>query len=263
MDPNHAFSLNILMLFSPLEQFAIIRILTIRFGGLDISITNSLLMTLLGLSLLLIGYFSTMKESGGKVVPTYTQLCVESQYTFIKGLVGDQLGKDGYPYLPVIFAVFTLILGCNLVGMVPYSFTPTSHFIFTLGLSLSLFIGLVIIGFGRHGLHFFSLLLPAGTPLGLAPFLVLLELISYVFKVISLGVRLAANMLAGHCLLKILAGFVWTMLLSGSPLLMAAGSVPFGAIVILTGVEFGIAAIQAYVFTMLFCIYLQEALNLH
>lgn len=252
-----------LMVFSPLEQFAIIRLLTLRVGGLDLSITNSFLMTVLGLSLLLGAYVYTLQGTGGKLVPTYTQVCVESQYTFIKGLVGDQLGKEGYPYLSLIYVVFTLILGCNLIGMVPYSFTPTSHFIFTLGLSLSLFIGLVIIGFSRHGLHFFSLLLPAGTPLGLAPFLVLLELISYVFKVISLGVRLAANMLAGHCLLKILAGFVWTMVLSGSPLLTLAGSLPFGAIVLLTGVEFGIAGIQAYVFTMLFCIYLQEALNLH
>lgn len=252
------------MIYSPLEQFAVIRILTVRIGGVDLSFTNSALMGLFGLAVLVLTWYYTVHQrKGGTLVPTGPQLVVESHYDFIKNLVHDQLGVQGYPYMPLIFTIFTLILGCNLVGMVPFSFTPTSHFIYTLGLSGSLFIGLLIIGFRRHGLHFFALLLPAGTPLPLAPFLVLLETISYGFKAISLGVRLAANMLAGHCLLKIIAGFVWSMLFAGSMALGVAAALPFGAVVILTGMELGIAIIQAYVFTMLFCIYLQESLNLH
>ena len=146
--------------------------------------------------------------------------------------------------------------------MIPYSFTATSHFLVTFGLSLSLFIGITIVGFQTHGLHFFSFLLPKGAPLALAPLLVVLELVSYCFRAISLGVRLFANMMAGHTLVKILSGFAWTMLSVGG-LLGIASVLPFGVVFALTGLEIGVACLQAYVFTILTCIYLNDAINLH
>jgi F-type H+-transporting ATPase subunit a len=146
--------------------------------------------------------------------------------------------------------------------MIPYSFTVTSHFIITLGLSFSLFIGITIVGFQTHGLHFFSILLPQGVPLPLAPFLVLLELISYCFRALSLGIRLFANMMAGHSLVKILSGFAWTMLSMGG-ILYLAQLAPFLIVFASTGLELGVAILQAYVFTILLCIYLNDVINLH
>jgi F-type H+-transporting ATPase subunit a len=132
----------------------------------------------------------------------------------------------------------------------------------TFGLSLSLFIGVTIVGFQVHGLHFFSFLLPKGAPLVLAPLLVVLELVSYCFRAVSLGVRLFANMMAGHTLVKILSGFAWTMLSVGGSLAVAS-VIPFTIVFALTGLEIGVACLQAYVFTILTCIYLNDAINLH
>lgn len=165
-------------------------------------------------------------------------------------------------FFPLIFVIFTFLLFSNLIGMIPYSFTVTSHFIVTLGLSFSLFIGVTLVGFQTHGLHFFSLLLPQGVPLALAPFLVLLELISYCFRALSLGIRLFANMMAGHSLVKILSGFAWTMLSMGG-IMVFAHLAPLGIVFALIGLELGVAVLQAYVFTILICIYLNDAINLH
>ena len=146
--------------------------------------------------------------------------------------------------------------------MIPYSFTVTSHFIITLGLSLSLSIGITIVGFQTHGLHFFSILLPQGVPLSLAPLLVLLEPISYCFRALSLGIRLFANMMAGHSLVKILSGFAWTMLSMGG-IMYLAHFAPFLIVFASTASELGVAILQAYVFTISICIYLNDAINLH
>jgi len=146
--------------------------------------------------------------------------------------------------------------------MIPYSFTVTSHIIVTFGLALGIFIGINVIGFSYHGLHFFSLFLPQGAPLALSPFLVLIELISYVFRVISLAVRLFANMMSGHALLKIISGFVWTMMSMGG-LMIIVSLLPLAIIFALTGLELAIAFLQAYVFTLLVCIYLNDAIHLH
>ena len=162
----------------------------------------------------------------------------------------------------VIFTTFLFLLSTNLIGMIPYSFTATSHMVVTFGLSLSLFVGVTLIGFQTHGLHFLSFLLPKGAPLALAPLLVVLELVSYSFRAVSLGVRLFANMMAGHTLVKILSGFAWTMLSVGG-VLAVASVVPFGVVLALTGLEIGVACLQAYVFTILLCIYLNDAINLH
>lgn len=247
--------------YSPLEQFAILQILPLHLGSVYFSFTNSALIMLVATGLFCALLAMTM-TNGGTLVPSYWQSVVEMVYEFVTALVDEQIGEKGQPYFPLVFTTFTFLLLCNLIGMIPYSFTATSHFIVTIGLAFSLAIGMVIIGFMTHGLHFLALLMPKGAPIALAPLLVLLELLSYVSKFVSLGVRLGANMLAGHCLLKIIAGFGWTMLCAGG-FLAVASTGPFAVVFLLTGLELGIAMIQAYVFSMLMCIYLNESIHLH
>jgi F-type H+-transporting ATPase subunit a len=253
---------------TPLEQFAIIPIFFFRFFFrtdhvhiIDLSFTNSsfyLVSTLLLVSIL----FNGVTLDGGYLVPSRWQTVVEMIYEFVLSLVEEQIGLKGKNYLPLLFTTFIFLLFVNLIGMIPYSFTVTSHLIVTFGLSLSLFIGITIIGFQIHGFHFWSFLLPKGAPLLLAPLLVLLELVSYCFRAISLGVRLFANMMAGHTLVKILSGFAWTMWKVGGIMIFAA-VIPYTIVLALTGLEIGVASLQAYVFTILSCIYLNDAINLH
>jgi F-type H+-transporting ATPase subunit a len=200
--------------------------------------------------------------NGGKLVPSYWQSIVEMIYEFVLNLVKEQIGEKGKIYFPIIFTTFTFLLTNNLIGMIPYSFTTTSHIIVTFTLSLSTFVAVTIIGFQHHGLHFFSFLLPPGAPLALAPFLVVIELISYSFRGISLGVRLFANMMAGHTLVKILSGFAWTMMSAGG-VLFVAGFIPFLIVFALTFLEIGVGMLQAYVFSILTCIYLNDVIHLH
>ncbi|KAG6547817.1 hypothetical protein Mapa_010634 [Marchantia paleacea] len=213
---------------------------------------------------LLLVHFVTM--NGGHLVTNAWQSFVEMIYDFVLNLVNEQIRGTSLVkqrFFPLIYITFTFLLFCNLIGMIPYSLTVISHFIITLGLSFSLFIGITVVGFQTHGLHFFSILLPQGVPLPLAPFLVLLELIFYCFRALSLGTRLFANMMAGHNLIKILSGFAWTMLSMG--IIMYLGQLaPFFFIVFaLTGLELGVAILQAYVFAILLCIYLNDAINLY
>ncbi|KAJ0074648.1 hypothetical protein Patl1_37490 [Pistacia atlantica] len=200
-------------------------------GNFYFSFTNSSFFMLLTLSLVLLLVHLVTKKGGGNLVPNAWQSLVELIYDFVLNLVNEQIGglsgNVKQKFFPCIFVTFTFLLFSNLQGMIPYSFTVT-------------------MGFQRNGLHFLSFLLPAGVPLPLAPFLVLLELISYCFRALSLGIRLFANMMAGHSLVKILSGFAWTMLFLA-----------------LTGLELGVAILQAYVFTILICIYLNDAINLH
>ena len=193
--------------YSPLEQFAILPILPVHLGSVYVSFTNSALIMAVGVGLVC-ALFSMTLSQGGTLVPSHWQSCVEMLYEFVTALVDEQIGEKGQPYFPLIFTTFAFILMCNLIGMIPYSFTATSHFIVTLGLALSLALGMLIIGFATHGLHFFALLMPPGAPIALAPLLVLLELLSYVSKFISLGVRLGANMLA-------VLGRLWVLGLPG------------------------------------------------
>ncbi|CAI8608470.1 unnamed protein product [Vicia faba] len=205
-----------------------------KIGDLYFSFTNPSLFMLLTLSLVLLLVHFVTKKGGGKSVPNAWQSLVELIYDFVPNL-----------------------------GMIPYSFTVTSHFLITLGLSFSIFIGITIVGFQRNGLHFLSFLLPAGVPLPLAPFLVLLELISYCFRALSLGIRLFANMMAGHSLVKILSGFAWTMLCMNDLLYFIGDLGPLFIVLALTGPELGVAISQAHVSTISICIYLNDATNLH
>jgi F-type H+-transporting ATPase subunit a len=250
-----------IFLSSPLEQFAIISLIPFHIGNFYFSFTNSSLFMLLTTGFfLLLCYFVT--QNGGKLVPTRWQSFVEMIFEFVSNLVEEQVGSKGKQYFPLIFTLFTFLLFSNLIGMIPYSFTTTSHLIITFSLSVSVFIAVTIIGFQIHGIHFFSFLLPPGAPLPLAPFLVVIELVSYSFRAISLGVRLFANMMAGHTLVKILSGFAWTMLSVGG-IMYVVSFIPFLVVFALTFLEVGVACLQAYVFTILTCIYLNDAIHLH
>lgn len=252
---------------SPLEQFEIIPLIPMKIGDLYFSFTNSSFFMLLTLSLVLLFFHFVTKKGGGNLVPNAWQSLVELIYDFVLNLVNEQIGSLSgnvkQKFFPCILVTFTFLLFCNLQGMIPYSFTVTSHFLITLGLSFSIFIGITIVGFQRNGLHFLSFLLPAGVPLLLAPFLVLLELISYCFRALSLGIRLFANMMAGHSLVKILSGFAWTMLCMNDLFYFIGDLGPLFIVLALTGLELGVAILQAYVFTILICIYLNDAINLH
>uniref|UniRef100_A0A2P2MP79 F-ATPase protein 6 n=1 Tax=Rhizophora mucronata TaxID=61149 RepID=A0A2P2MP79_RHIMU len=252
---------------SPLEQFEILPLIKMNIGNFYFSFTNSSLFMLLTLCLVLLLVHFVTKKGGGNLVPNAFQSLVELIYDFVPNPVNEQIGglsgNVKQKFFPCILVTFTFLLFCNLQGMIPYSFTVTSHFLITLGLSFSIFIGITIVGFQKNGLHFLSFLLPAGVPLPLAPFLVLLELISYCFRALSLGIRLFANMMAGHSLVKILSGFAWTMLCMND-LFYFIGDLGLLFIVLaLTGLELGVAILQAYVFTILICIYLNDAINLH
>jgi len=252
---------------SPLDQFEIFPLLPMKMGDFFFSFTNSSLFMLLTLGLVLLMILLVTKKGGGKLVPNAWQSVVELIYDFVLNLVNEQIGGPSanvkQKFFPCILVTFTFLLFCNLQGMIPFSFTVTSHFLITLALSFSLFIGITIVGFQRHGLHFFSIFLPAGVPLPLAPFLVLLELISYCFRALSLGIRLFANMMAGHSLVKILSGFAWTMLFMNNIFYFIGDLGPLFIVLALTGLELGVAILQAYVFTILICIYLNDAINLH
>jgi len=240
---------------SPLEQFEIIPIIQLPL----IVFTNSTLILFLTFFFVFL-YIKMFKK--GTLVPTRWQLIFESIYDTTFELSYANIGKNGSLFFPLIFVLFTFILFCNLIGMIPYSFTLTSHLIITFSLALTTYIGFNIIGIKKHKLNFFSLLLPGGASLALVPLLVPIELVSYIFRVISLPVRLFANMMAGHTLLKVIAGFAWTMV-SISGVMFIVHFIPMLLLVLLVGLELGVAMIQAYVFTILTCMYINDALNLH
>lgn len=184
-------------------------------------------------------------------------------YATVYSIVTNQINANrGQAYFPFIYALFVFILINNLIGMVPYSFASTSHFILTFSLSFTVVLGATILGLNKHGLKFFSLFVPAGCPLGLLPLLVLIEFISYLSRNVSLGLRLGANILSGHMLLNILAGFTYNIMTSGF-VFFFLGLIPLSFIIAFSGLELGIAFIQAQVFVVLTCSYIKDALDLH
>lgn len=252
---------------SPLDQFAINPLILMKVGNLYFSFTNPSLSMLLTLSLVLLLLYFVTKKGGGKSVPNAWQSLVELIHDFVLNPVNEQIGglsgNVKQKFSPRISVTFTFSLFRNPQGMIPYSFTVTSHFLITLALSFSIFIGITIVGFQRNGLHFLSFSLPAGVPLPLAPFLVLLELIPHCFRALSLGIRLFANMMAGHSSVKILSGFAWTMLYMKNLLYFIGDPGPLFIVIALTGPELGVAISQAHVSTISICIYLNDATNLH
>lgn len=256
------------MLYTPLEQFQIILLFSIKLFCFDFSITNLVLVNLLVLFFffVIVSLFSSNKnylqETSFFFIPSTWQAVIEIFYETSLNLLFDNINKDGEKYFPFISVIFTFVLFSNLIGLIPYSFTATSHLIVTFTLSFSIFIGINIICIQKHKFHMLSLFIPANTAFGLALLLVPIELLSYVFKPISLGVRLFANLMAGHTLLKVIVGFSWSMLLL-EDFLAIFHIIPLLILILLMGLELGVALIQAYVFTILTCIYLNDALNLH
>ncbi len=238
---------------SPLEQFKIKPLLDFEIGGIDLSFTNSSLFMVA--TVVLITGFLVLGMRRGAMVPGRWQSAAELSYEFIAGLIKDTVGSEGRKYFPIIFTLFMFVLIGNLLGMVPYSFTFTSHIIVTFALAAVVFIGVTILGFVKHGIRFFSFFVPPGAPVALWPLLIPIEIISYLSRPISLSVRLFANMLAGHTLLKVIAGFV--------AVLGVFGVLPWVMVVALTGLEVLIAFLQAYVFAILTCLYINDALHLH
>jgi ATP synthase subunit 6 len=254
---------NMQFLFSPLEQFQILPLVQIHLGIFDFSITNVTLILTLGIGSVIFVLYSLLSEEGNfSVVPNRIQFVFEMFYELIFNMLNDVVGTAGKNYFPYVFTLFTFVVTSNVIGLVPYSFTITSHLIVTFALALMTFIGINLICIREHGMNFFSLFLPPGSGIYLAILLVPIELVSYIFRPISLSVRLFANMMAGHTLLKVIAGFAWSMMLAGGGLLIAH-VVPLAILILLMGLELGVALIQAYVFTILTCIYLSDAINLH
>jgi F-type H+-transporting ATPase subunit a len=237
-----------------MEQFEIKPLFDLHVAGYDLSFTNSaLFMAFAVIASALLFWSATRNRT---MVPSRWQSVAEILYQFNETMVKDNIGKEGLKYLPFVFTLFLFILLGNILGLMPYGFAFTSHIVVTATLALTVWIGATVIGFSKHGLHYFSLLCPKGTPLAVAFVLVPIEVMSYFIRPVSLSLRLFANMLAGHVLLKVLAGFVVALGL-------LYGIVPLAAVFAITLLEILVALIQAYVFALLTCIYLNEAVHLH
>ena len=249
---------------SPLDQFEIRDLINIDapiLGYLHLSITNIGLYLIIATFLAF--FLNILATNYSKVVSNNWSIGQESVYATVHSIVINQINKkNGQIYFPFIYALFIFILINNLIGMVPYSFASTSHFILTFGLSFTVVLGATILGFQKHGLKFFSLFVPSGCPLGLLPLLVLIEFISYLARNVSLGLRLAANILSGHMLLNILSGFTYNIMTSGF-IFFFLGLLPLAFIIAFSGLELGIAFIQSQVFVVLSCSYIKDALELH
>ena len=243
------------MAANPMTQFNVYRIgPEIKVGAFDISFTNaSLFMIISTLAILIIFNLGSKKNS---LLPNKIQLLAELSYTFVSKMISDTAGSKAKPYFPFIFSLFMFVLLCNMVGMLPYAFTVTSHIIVTLIMALFIFIAVTIIGFIKHGFKYLSIFIPSGVPVVLLPLITVIEIISYLSRPVSLSVRLFANMMAGHTMLKVFGGFVISLGMLG-------GWLPLSFSVALTGLEILVAFLQAYVFAILTCIYLNDALNLH
>lgn len=276
-----------MIFFSPLEQFRILPIFSFKFLNYDFSFTNSAFITFLTL---LAFVFLTIKlfqksddlivlsdikndetiennlinnyEISATIAPKKGQIIIEFMYELVIQIILDTAGTAGEKYFPFLFTLFSYIFLSNLVGLIPYSFTSTSHIIVTFALALSIFIAVNIICINNYGIKFFTIFLPGGTSLGLALLLVPIEFISYFFKPISLSVRLFANIMAGHTLLKVIAGFAWAMMTANYFYLIFAHFIPLITLILLIFLELAVALIQTYVFVILTCIYLNDAITL-
>jgi len=243
------------MAMNPMHQFEVYRIgPEINLGDINLSFTNASLFMIISSTLILLMLFLGTKKKS--LVPSKMQLITEMSYTFVAKMINDTAGSKAKSFFPFIFTLFMFVLFCNMVGMLPYSFTVTSHIIITFVLAAIVFIGVTVIGFIKHGFKYLELFVPKGVPIVLLPIIVVIEIISYLSRPVSLSVRLFANMMAGHTMLKVFGGFVISLGLLG-------GWLPLSFSVALTGLEILVAFLQAYVFAILTCIYLNDALNLH
>ncbi len=237
----------------PLHQFEIQNIVPLHIGGLDVSFTNSALFMAVAVVLItLLTVVATRREA---LVPGRLQSLAELSYEFVADIVDTNAGHGAEPYFPFVFTLFMFILTCNLVGLIPFTFTVTSHIIVTFALAFLVFVGVTIIGIVKHGAHFLRLFVPHGVPPVLLLLLVPIEVLSYFIRPFTLSIRLFANMLAGHTMMAIFGGFA-----AGIGLLAIF---PVAINIALVGLELLVAALQAYVFAILTCLYLRDALHLH
>ena len=255
---------NLNYVLSPLDQFEVRDLLSINanlLGNVNLSLTNIGLY--LTISMLIILTCSLLASNNNKIIPNNWSISQESVYATVHGIVVSQINPTkGQIYFPFIYTLFVFILVNNLVGLVPYSFATTSHFILTFSISFTVVLGATFLGFQRHGLKFFSLFVPSGCPLALLPLLVLIEFVSYLSRNVSLGLRLAANILSGHMLLSILSGFTYNIMTNGF-IFFFLGLIPLAFIIAFSGLELAIAFIQAQVFVILTCSYIKDGLDLH
>ena len=248
---------------SPLEQFEVLSLVGLNaplFGYLNFTLTNLALYTILVLFLVIGLHY--LANNNLKLIPNNWSIALESSYASINSMVRDQIGSLNEVYLPFIYSLFFFILIANLTGNVPYSYTITISIIVTLSLSFTILIAVTILGLKIHNLKFFSYFIPSGTPLALVPLLVLIELLSYSARDFSLGIRLFANLCAGHTLLKILSTFL-SQMFSSSLIVAVLTLIPFTLFIALIGLELAVSFIQSYVFVILTCSYIRDAIELH
>ena len=251
----------IIFINSPLEQFEVSSLLSFNapiLGYLNISLTNLALYSILVLTLIISIHYMSNNEN--KLVPSKWSIALESLFASINSMVKEQLGKE--LYLPFIYSLFFFILIANLTGNIPYSFTITTSIMVSIGLSFTILIAVTILAVSIHKLHFFSFFVPSGTPLALVPLLVLIELVSYLARAFSLVIRLFANVVAVHTLMKILATFLYQMF-SSTLIIATITLIPFTIFLAIIGLELAVSIIQSYVFTILTCSYIKDAIELH
>ncbi len=242
----------------PIHQFALKPVVSILVGGHDVSLTNSGLYMLLAVALTCL--LVAIGARGGSGVPGRLQAMAEMAYEFIAGMVRSAAGEAGMRFFPFVFAIFFFVLVTNLLGFFPYTFSVTSQIIVTAALALMVFLTVIVVGIKEHGLHFFKLFVPAGVPIYILPLVVAIEIISFLSRPVSHSVRLFANMLAGHITLNVFGSFV-VMLLGASAAVKAIAVLPFAMTIGLEALELLVAFLQAYVFAMLTCMYLNDALH--
>ena len=244
----------------PIEQFKIVNLFPVgTIGHTEIAFTNSAAFMLAAVVLLTL--FLVLGSAGGKAVPTRFQSAAELTYEFVATMLRSTAGSEGMRFFPFVFTIFMFVLTLNMFGLIPFAFTVTSHIIVTAALAITVFLTVLVYGLIRHGLHFFNLFVPKGVPIYILPMIVFIEVLSFISRPISHSVRLFANMLAGHIALKVFAGFI--ILLGGAlgAIGWAGGVLPFAMIVALTALEALVAFLQAYVFAILTCIYLNDAIH--
>jgi F-type H+-transporting ATPase subunit a len=243
----------------PIHQFEIKSLLPIaRIGGIEIAFTNSALFMMIALALILLLMLGA--TSSRALVPGRLQAVAEMSYEFVAATLRDTAGPEGMKFFPLVFSLFTFILVLNVIGIIPYTFTVTSHIIITVAFALLVFFTVLIYGFWKHGLHFFKVWVPSGIPVYILPLVTFIEVLSFLSRPVSHSVRLFANMLAGHITLKVFGGFV-TMLGAFGFLGWLGSIIPLGLTVALTALELLVAVLQAYVFAILTCIYLSDAIH--
>lgn len=241
------------MSLNPFDQFQVKKILDLSLFGYDISFTNSAMFMVIAISIICIFFIYVSRRVS--IIPNKSQALAELIFEFTNNTLSEAAGESSKKFAPFIFALFSFIFILNVMGLLPFGFTVTSQLIITFALAIIVFSIVIVFGFAMHGLKFLSLFMPKGTPIFIAPLMIIIELFSFFVRPISLSIRLAGNMIAGHVLLKVLGTFV---LLMG-----IAGLFPLSFMVIMIGFELFVAILQAYIFTMLTCIYLNDAINLH